>query len=209
MVLRTLAAIALGIVTFGCGQAGEPPEDRSDLRALVIAFGGRPLEPRLTGGFAYTSCAQGPEAGRLLSEPRCTRLPYEGTPHFRELARIASKIEARARIHSTPQALHAAGIALLVVASAGETPSPSALPRRSRPSQGAGAAPLPETEYWTGLSRKRSTCSRRRQPKRRARHQPGPTSRRLTCGERRHGTTLTSSYQRCRQPIEPLPRMVP
>jgi CHAT domain-containing protein len=139
--------MALGLTMGGCGQrpAGPRP-DAAYLRALVVAAGGRrPLEPRLTGGFAYASCQAGKQDDRLIPLPRCAALPRPGGHGFGALERAASHLRTRARAHPSGRALHAEGLAdLMLAAVEGATQLPLADPGPSSP--GKRGAPHPEKE---------------------------------------------------------------
>lgn len=112
------AAFSLGLVSL----AGVACRDRGDeevpgIAELIDALAGRrPVEPRLTGGFAHAPCELIAEAGRLLPRAVCSPLPPPGTL---EIAKISSRLQRGASRVANGKELHAGGIAYLVVSSRG------------------------------------------------------------------------------------------
>lgn len=82
-----------GCVLVACrGPSPEPqptPATSSHLALLVETLDGfRPMEPRLTGGFAHRPCQREREPGRLLARARCSALTHEPRETIRELDKV-------------------------------------------------------------------------------------------------------------------------
>ncbi len=103
--MSTAAAVAAAVfLVVATGVIPWRPPD-SELRALVTAVGSnRPIEARLTGGFAYGALRGSLRSGAPTSSA--------ASPEVRIAAAHAEKILAS---RGTPEALHALGVASVVV----------------------------------------------------------------------------------------------
>jgi CHAT domain-containing protein len=109
---RFLATLSLGLGWLALTTSG-PYESRPDpeLAALAAALGERrPVEPRLTGGFAYAPCRSLQEPGRLLPRISCSPPPAPGSSELRAVSDALEEIE---EISRGPKG-HARGVANLV-----------------------------------------------------------------------------------------------
>jgi anti-sigma factor RsiW len=99
-----LAAAAMVAIAVGTGLVPRGSREIPELQALVAAVADeRPLEARLSGGFAYA-----PVRSNLRGE--------SSTPSLRPDIRIAAaRIEKEALVHRSPEVLRALGLAYLVV----------------------------------------------------------------------------------------------
>ena len=110
---KTGAALILGIGSLALGVCRSEPREPT-LADLLRALGDRrPIEARLTGGFAYAPCKVVVEDGRLLPRAVCSEAPKAGTRAFRVLARL----QRSAGRSGSAESLHVAGVALLVAGS--------------------------------------------------------------------------------------------
>jgi len=116
--LTTIAAgWVLAAAMVGCTG---PPRAATPLQDLVAALGSRrPVEPRLTGGFAYAPCSPPlPPAATAVAglvTVSCSELPAAGTPAWNALVRATASIQRWRSREPYAAALAASAVAALVV----------------------------------------------------------------------------------------------
>ena len=108
-----LATISLGLSCFALTTCrGDEAAREPEIRMLAMAMGERrPVEPRVTGGFAYAPCQFLREPGRLLPRVTCSQPPPLRSPSGRAFAKAFRGIK-----EDTSRGLseHSQGVARLV-----------------------------------------------------------------------------------------------
>lgn len=110
--MQALVALSLGAV--GC-LAIACPGDSPSPSELARALGrSRQVEPRLTGGFAYTPCRPVPAQGGLLPKPRCSDPLPRSRSNSKVLAKLVIRLQRQLERKRSRSVVWTYGLALLV-----------------------------------------------------------------------------------------------